>query len=416
MAGASKLELGSAYLAAGQYEEAVTALTAYLESPEKKGAAKALALRAIAMNRLGRHEDAAEQLRGAAGAELDADTRASVRYELALALRALKRDGDAGEVLAGLVKDGPARLASYARLDLAQLEAKASRFEPAVGLLDQCLATAETLDKADGAIIRERATYLRASCLLQLGRAKEAAEALGTFAERYPQSQLLPSVRLVRGEALLAAGNAREAAKELAAAAASENPEVQASAQLRLGDALAACQEWSKSEQAFTTFLDRSSDSPLWFQARFGQGWARENQGRHEPAIEAYRDVVAKHDGPTAARAQFQIGECLYAQKKLDEAVTEFLKTDVLYAYPEWSAAALYEAGRCLEEGGRGDDAAKQFDDLIQRFPETKWAKLAAEKKQAAAPAPVPGRPSPTSPTAPASTTKPTSGEAPKRR
>lgn len=402
-AGASKLELGNAYVAAEKYEEAVAAFTAYVESGAVKDVEKARALRAIAMNRVGRHEEAVTELRTVArAAGLDAETKASAGYELALGLRALKKDAEAGAVLGGLVKDAPSRMGAYARLDLAQMELKAGRLEAALGLLDQCLGATESLAAGDAAVIRERGTYLRGSCLLQMGRAKEAAGALAKFGEAFPKSSLMGAARLVRGEALLASGDAREAAKELELAAESEGAEVRASAELRLGDAWGACQEWGKSERAFTGFLEKASDSPLWFQARFGQGWARENQGRYEPAIEAYREVVARHDGATAARAQFQIGECLYAQKKLEAAVTEFLKTDVLYAYPEWSAAALYEAGRCLEEAGRGEDAAAQFEDLIKRFPETRWAKLAGERKQASVPAAVPGRGTAGSPTAPA--------------
>ena len=34
----------------------------------------------------------------------------------------------------------------------------------------------------------------------------------------------------------------------------------------------------------------------------------------------------------------------------------------------------------------RPDDAAKQFADLIKRFPDTRWAKLAAEKREASPP------------------------------
>ncbi|HYE62360.1 MAG TPA: tetratricopeptide repeat protein [Phycisphaerales bacterium] len=394
------LALGSAYLAAGKYQEALRALSGVAEVGSTD-AVKARALRAIALNRLGQHEEAAEALGASVkDAALDAETKASARYELALALRSLSRENESVEVLRALEKDGPARLACYARLDLAQVEAQAGRFDEAVALLDRCLGAAASLGAADAAVISERATYLRGSCLLRGGKPKQAADALASFAKSYPNSALLGHARLVRGEALLGSGLGREAAEELALGAACENTEVRASAQLRLGDAWAACQEWVKSEQAFTAFLDRASDSPLWYQARFGQGWARENQGRHESALEAYRDVVARHDGPTAARAQFQIGECLYAQKKHDAAVAEFLKADVLYAYPEWSAAALYEAGRCLEESGRGDDAARQYEDLITRFPESKWAKLAQERAKAAAkagaPAPVPGRGSPT--------------------
>ncbi len=399
--GASKLELGSAYLAAGKYALAETALTDFLKSnPKADSASKAAALRAIAINRQGRHEDAIEAFRALDDpTTLDIATRASAQYELAVALRDAGRDADAATAFRTVLKGPQPRLASYAGLDLAQIESKAKHYDQCLDLLDRCLAGADKLDKPDADAITERATYLRAACLLQMNRPKDSADTLKTFAKTYPQSQLLASAQLVRGQALLASGQAKDAADQLSLAAAADQPaDAQQTTLLRLGEAWAACQDWPKSEQAFTRFLDRFSDSTLWFQAKFGQGWARENQGRQDPAIEAYRDVVAHHAGPTAARAQFQIGECLYAQGKHELAVAELLKTDVLFAYPEWSAAALYEAGRCLNEMNRGDDADKQFADLVKRFPDTRWAKLAAEKREASIPVPVPGQDAPATP------------------
>jgi TolA-binding protein len=104
---------------------------------------------------------------------------------------------------------------------------------------------------------------------------------------------------------------------------------------------------------------------------------------RHDEAIAAYERVIARHQGPTAARAQFQIGQCLYAQKKLEPAVRELLKVDILYAYPEWSAAALFEAGRCFEQLNDPVQARTQFAVVIEKFKETKWAELAARQMAA---------------------------------
>jgi TolA-binding protein len=96
--------------------------------------------------------------------------------------------------------------------------------------------------------------------------------------------------------------------------------------------------------------------------------------------LPAYEQVVQRHQGETAARAQFQIGECLFAMKRLDEAVRELLKVDILYAYPQWSAAALYEAGRCFQEMGDPTNARKQFEQVRTDHSQTRWAQLAAQR------------------------------------
>jgi TolA-binding protein len=98
-----------------------------------------------------------------------------------------------------------------------------------------------------------------------------------------------------------------------------------------------------------------------------------------------YAIVTGKHQGPTAARAQFQIGECLFAQGKHDEAVRELLKVDILYAYPEWSAAALYEAGRCFEAMNQTEKARAQYEQVREKHGQTRWASLAAKRLTALA-------------------------------
>ena len=102
--------------------------------------------------------------------------------------------------------------------------------------------------------------------------------------------------------------------------------------------------------------------------------------------------MVQRHKGVTAARAQFQIGECLFAQRKLDEAVRELLKVDILYAYPEWSAAALYEAGRCFEQMGKPVEARAQYKTVSAKYSGTRWAELATQRLAAVTSGNLPGR------------------------
>jgi TolA-binding protein len=101
---------------------------------------------------------------------------------------------------------------------------------------------------------------------------------------------------------------------------------------------------------------------------------------------------VSRHDGATAARAQFQIGECLVALGKHQDAIAELVKVDAAFAEPEWSAAALFEVGRVLVMLKRPDDAARQFDEVISRFPDSQWGAMARNERTKLAPAALPGR------------------------
>lgn len=252
-----------------------------------------------------------------------------------------------------------------------------------------------------------RAIYLRGVALATLDRDAEAAEAL-TPLESLERAALadestlhmVDAGQLLLGETRLRSGDAPGAAAALQRLVAGDGlarlPATTAStALLRLGEACTAAQRWSGAEEAFLRHRTRFPDDPLWFQAGFGAGLAQERQGRHDAAIESYRSVVDRHDGVTAARARFHIGECLYALGRFDDAVREFLKVDLLHANSEWSAAALYEAGRCLVEQERFADARAQFDRVIANDAAREWGTLARERlvevDRALRPEPLPG-------------------------
>ena len=63
--------------------------------------------------------------------------------------------------------------------------------------------------------------------------------------------------------------------------------------------------------------------------------------------------MIAADNGETlsAPCGSFQTGETYFAQKQFElAAARELLKVDILYSVPQWSARALYEAGRAFEE------------------------------------------------------------------
>lgn len=385
-----RLDAGASLLAAGDYTRAEKTLAGLVKEDGTVGPAARVHL-GIAINRQGRAAEALPLLDGAGLSAADADLRAAAAYERSLALRSLKKPAEAADACRAVLAlpDAGGRLEPYAALDLAELDRAAGKHAESLTHAERAFAAATRLG---GKPLLPRAAYLRAAAQLALAKPADAAATLKGFAAAYAGSDLIPAAALLRGEALLAADDAAGAAAEFDLASDAKNPaDVRAPALLRLGEAHAQARRWKESDAAYSAFLEAFPASDQWFRARFGQGWARENLGRHEDAIAAYRLVASRHKGATAARAQFQVGECCYAMKKLDQAVAEYAKTDVLFAVPEWSAAALYEAGRCLDELNKPDDAKRQFDDLIKRFPDTSWAKLAKERKPPATAA-LPGR------------------------
>jgi TolA-binding protein len=371
---------GRALLASADYQGALDALTSAInDSPEDPRVPNARAQRAIALARLARADEALAEIESLAGAPSDALNpvlRRALRYEHAWMLR---DRGDAAEAerLYRSFLDDPVHdsLRAHALVELGALLTEREQWQDAWTILETLRQADKSSLDADSDLAPTLA-YHAGVCALRLDRAEEAITLLTEAAQSDP---LAPSANLFAAEALMKAGRNSQAAERLnAAISQSQDPQVLRAALLRLGDASAALSDWAASVDAFTRWLAKFPEDPLWFQARFGIGWALENQGEFDDAIESYRQVVARHEGPTAARAQFQIGECLYSQGRHEDAVREFIVVDALYSYPQWSAAALYEAGRCLQDLGRADDARVRFKEVSDRFPDTQWSGLAS--------------------------------------
>jgi TolA-binding protein len=398
-AGGADLELDArfreamAYAAAGRHQEAFDTFAKVAgELPSDAGgprAVEAWARRAIELSRLGRFEEAIKALEAAPRAGLAPSLLDAMEYEKGWCLRRLKRPDEAATVFRGLLAPGhDPGLRLYAMTDLAELEADAGRHEAAVDLLGGVRAAGNEAPND----LRARATYLQGVSEFRLERFDRAATLMDEFLSG-PSGALEASALLVAGESRFRLGRHEQAAERLRQMIEKHGDDPGcATAMLRLGESLAALQRWGESERVFEAYLDRFKDSELWFQAGFGLGWARENQGRHEEAITAYRGVAERHRGPTAARAQFQLGECMFALGRHDEAAKELLKVDILYAYPEWSAAALYEAGRCFEAMNDPDRARAQYAAVKERFGQTRWAALASQRLDATRTKAPPGR------------------------
>ncbi len=316
----------------------------------------------------------------------DSPLRIAAQMEKAWCLREVGRTAEAIAAYRALLDTTGPTLHVPAALELAELEAEARRHAEAARLLRQIRTRAAREPDAVAPDVLERATYRLGTCCFELGDTKQAASLLTELLERFPQSTLSASAEFFCGEALHREGKLRAAAGHFARVVERHpDADLLGPALLRLGETTAELQQWARSEAAFSNYLDHDPAGEQWFRARFGVGWARENQGRHPEAIRAYGDVVARHNGPTAARAQFQIGECLFAQKEYEAAVRELLKVDILYAYPEWSAAALYEAGRCFEALGKTVEARRQFTKVAEEHEGTHWAGLATQRLAALA-------------------------------
>ncbi len=340
---------------------------------------------AIANARMGECDEAATDLeRLIRSDDLSFEAERAARYELLWCARQAGQLDAALELVSGLTREPADRFSLFAALEGAAIELQRDNLAESEDWLNQ----AQAMIDADGSLAD---AGIRATLVYRLARLASArsehelvVDLLDGFAHAHADHDLRTTADVLLGDSLLALGRARDAAAAYERALPEISEDLLGPLLLRLGDAHATNQAWDKSRQAYERYLRESaeaSDADVFeYEARFGLGWALENLGHLDDAKEQYVRVVSGHDGPTAARAQFQIGECLFAQEHFDDAVRELLRVDILYDYPQWNAAALYEAGRAFEQLRKIGEARAQYRDVIERFEDTEWAPLARER------------------------------------
>jgi tetratricopeptide (TPR) repeat protein len=115
-------------------------------------------------------------------------------------------------------------------------------------------------------------------------------------------------------------------------------------------------------------------------EARYGIGWAFQNAGQFDPAVNAYTQVIAGTATELAAKAHLQIGLCRIEQKRWGDAAASLLVVPFTFDYPELTAVALCEAARALSEDKKPAQAERLLRRVLKDHAESPWAKVAQER------------------------------------
>ena len=138
--------------------------------------------------------------------------------------------------------------------------------------------------------------------------------------------------------------------------------------------------QWDKSLQFLKQCTEQFADSPYAPEAFYEQGWAKQNLGAFDEAVQLYQRVISLTDVEIAARAQFMIGEVQFDQKDHKEAIKSYFKVMYGYSYPTWQAEATFEAARCFEVLQKVDQALDLYRELVDKFPQSSRVALAKER------------------------------------
>jgi tetratricopeptide (TPR) repeat protein len=276
---------------------------------------------------------------------------------------------------------GELPLAHDARLELAESFAERGDHGSAVALLR------EGLDKEPPAELADKVRICLGACLAAKGDGKAALAQFDAVA-RNPKNPLAGLAHLRAGEYLLRSGDEAAAIQRLGLFRDRQPFRDQVNVADRglfvLGQAHARMGDWDRNRAAFEQLAARFGNSPLANEARYGTGWAWQQQKQYDNAVRAYSRVAGGR-GEAAARAQLQTGLCRLEQKRHAEAVEALKSVPARGGSPELSAAALIEAARAHAELKQREPAEKLLQQAIREYPNSKAVAVAKEWLQALA-------------------------------
>jgi TolA-binding protein len=152
---------------------------------------------------------------------------------------------------------------------------------------------------------------------------------------------------------------------------------------LRRSQILVEQQRWDEAHDIAQSIAQRFPGFRQQYEADYVIGRCLAMKARFDEARRWYERVVRSPEGgksETAAKAQWMIGESYFHQKNYDEAIRAYHRVDSLFAYPQWQAAALLQAGKCYELRGERDEAVRAFVRILEHYPDTTFAREASQR------------------------------------
>jgi TolA-binding protein len=349
--------------------------------PSSPALAAALLAAARAQHRLKRPQDAAalyEQLDRQFPAAPEHD---AVLYEWAWVLRDLGEPDKASEVFERLRTVMPkSRFWADAVYRLAERAYETKDYPRAAQL------TSELIGGEPGEEVLPHALYLEAQIAAAQNEWPRTKAPLDRLLAEFPESPIVPLARYLLAEAAYREADfdrAAEAFRELAESTQGRGDNWVAMIPLRRAQILARNKQWHDALEMASQIETDFPDFEQQYEVDYVIGRCHASLGNFDDARAAYRRVVKSEEGgktETAAKAQWMIGETFFHQKNYESALREYLRVEILYAYPTWQAAAVFEAAKCHENLGEPKQAAELYAKVVKSYPDSPLVKDAAQR------------------------------------
>ena len=375
LAAEAALVRGQALEKLGQSDPALTMYELVIEKyPHSRQLGDALWKAARLQQRLSRADRAEAFYRQLAEHRPPVQQYDALLYHWSQVLEELKQSDEAEQLIERLRRDWPeSPLAVDAAYRLAERELGRKNYDHCGTLLR------EVVQAEPAAKILPHALFLQGRLAIERAQWDEVRPPLDRLVREFADSALVLPARYWMAEAAYRQKDFERAAGEFADLdrdGAGHSEKWLAMVPLRHAQSLAQLGKWPESLVAARAIANRYPEFDEQYEADYLIGRALASQAEFSAAREAYAKVLRSPTGgksETAAMAQWMIGETFFHQESYDAAIAAYLRVEILYAYPQWQAGALLQAGKCQELLGRWKDAAATYARLVQSYPETEF-------------------------------------------
>lgn len=334
--------------------------------------------------RLGRLEPAAELYQRLIDEFPQLPQRETVIYQAAWALRELGRHDEADQLFEQLRGNPRSPLWADSVFRLAERAYQQKEYDRADELLK------ELFGGQPGEQVTPHALFLQAEIAIGREAWPRVAAPLKRLIAEFPDSELAPLAQFWLAEAAYrqadyakASEQLRQLAEEMRGKQAKWLPMIA----LRQAQILAQKKEWHDALEIASQIETDYPDFNQQYEVDYLMGRCQAAQGNFDDARADYRRVTRSEAGAkteTAAKAQWMIGETYFHQEDYESALREYLRVEILYAFPTWQAAALLQAGKCHEHLGEWQPAVELYARLLKTYPQTEFAQDASERLKTA--------------------------------
>jgi len=398
--------LAEVYYRLGQYENAAAELENRLPELEGSGKARAHFLLAEAYNHLRRGEDAVVQYRRVMDDYPGSPYVGPAQYGLAWHYQRSGQYENAATAFARVRQNRDGRLAMRATYYEAVNLARTRRGDQAVSQYEGVITTYPNSPLAPEALFEagllryqqqqygSAAAFFRrlirtypsaeraGSAYFWLGNAYLAQDDLSRALEAYDQAtkrnaapdSVLVEARFQQAWAQYENNRYGDAASAFLAIVESAPRSTQGRASLFwAGDSFYQQDNFGRARSLFQRYLRENPNGSHAAGAQYALAWSHFKQNRFQEAAQGFRaflDSYANQDTdiPYEQDARLRLGDCYFAMKRYEDAVTVYRRVG-----GQGADYALYQAGEALNYAGRRDEAVRSLNRLIEEYPQSSW-------------------------------------------